>query len=128
MTRAKAGREASLGFGGEPDGHFKNHPPESRKIVGTVDSARRTALVRQVPPTEESAESAAKERQCERSHQSKECDECATRVSAEEGESLEWNKNDSLTQLKEGQLGKISAVLKECCINRPCPYKYVGYG
>ena len=35
--------------------------------------------IRQVPPTEEPAESVAKKRQCYRRHRSKERDECATR-------------------------------------------------
>ena len=34
-------------------------------IIGPVDSARRGALVREVPPAEEPAESATKKRQCE---------------------------------------------------------------
>ena len=37
----------------------------------------------------------------------------------EEGKSLEWNKNEPTTQPEEGQLGKTSAVLKECRINGP---------
>ena len=48
------------------------------------------ALVRQVPPAEEPAKSAAKKRQCDRSHRSKERYECATRALAEEGDNLEW--------------------------------------
>ena len=52
--------------------------------------------------------------QCERSQRSRERDECATRVSVEEGESLEWNNNDSTTQPEKGQLDKTSVVLKEC--------------
>ena len=85
---------------------------------GTVDTARRGALIRQVSSAEEPTESAAKKRQCERSHRPKERDECATRASAEEGESLEWNKSGFTTQPEEGQLGKTLAVLKECRINR----------
>ena len=81
-------------------------------IIGTVDSARREAFVRQVPPAEEPIESASKKRQCDRSHRSKERDEGATRASAEEGESLEWNNNDSTTQPEEKQLGKKSAVFE----------------
>ena len=92
MTRAKAGREASLKFGGKPDGYSKHHLPESRNIIGSADSARRGELVRSVPPAEEPAESAAKNRQCDRSHRSKERDECATRASAKEGDSLEWSR------------------------------------
>ena len=112
MTRAKPGGKASLKFGGEPDGYSKIHLPESRSIIGSVDSARRGALVREVPPAEQPAESAAKKRQCERSHRSKECDECATRAPAEEGEILQRNKNGSTTQPEEGQLGRTSAVFE----------------
>ena len=89
MIRAKAGGEASLEFECEPNGYSKNHLPESRNIIGSVDSIRSGALVREVPPAGESTESVAKKRQCERSHRSKERDECATRASAEEGDSLE---------------------------------------
>ena len=74
--------------------------------MGPVDSARRGALVREVPPAKEPAESAAKKRhllvrevppakeptesaakkrQCERSPRPKERDECAIRASTEEG-------------------------------------------
>ena len=67
---------------------------ESTNILGSVECAR-GALVRQVPPAEEPAESAAKEP-----------DDCATRASAEEGNNLEWNNNDSTTQPEEGQLGR----------------------
>ena len=84
----------------------------AENIIGTVDCARRGTLVRQVPPAGEPAESAAKKCQCDRSHRSKKRDECAIRVSAEEGESLEWNNNDSTTQSEEGQLGKTSAVFE----------------
>ena len=72
--------------------------PESTNIIGSVDCAR-GALVRQVPPAEEPAESAAKEP-----------DDCATRASAEEGNNLEWNNNDSTTHPEEGQLGRTLAV------------------
>ena len=58
--------------------------PKSTDIIGPVDCARRKALVGEVPPAEEPAEGAAKKRQNERSHQPKECDECATRALAEE--------------------------------------------
>ena len=51
-------------------------------IIGPVDSARRGALVREVPPAEEPAESAAKKGQCEMSHRSKERDEYAIRAIA----------------------------------------------
>ena len=81
-------------------------------IIGTVDSVRRGALVRQVPSAEEPAESAVKKRQCERNHRSKERDECTTRALAEEGESPEWNKNDSTIQPEEGQLGRTSVVFE----------------
>ena len=74
---------------------------KSRNIIDSVDCAR-GALVRQVPPVEELAESATKKRQCDRSHRSKERDECATRAPAEEGDNLEWNNNDFTTQPEEG--------------------------
>ena len=49
-------REASLDLGfPSPQDHL---PEESRDIIGPVDSARRGALVREVPPVEELAESA----------------------------------------------------------------------
>ena len=60
-------------------------PEESRDIIVPVDSARRRALVREVPPAEEPAESAAKEHQCVRYHRSKEREESATRTTAEGG-------------------------------------------
>ena len=47
-------------------------PEESRGIIGPVDSARRGALVREVPSIEEPAKSAAKKGQCVRSHLPKE--------------------------------------------------------
>ena len=72
MTKEKAGGEASLEIGGEPDGYSKNPLPESRNIIGSVDSVRRGGLIRQVPPAEEPAESAAKKRQHDRSHRLKE--------------------------------------------------------
>ena len=55
-------------------------PEESRNIIGPVDSARREALVREVPPAEEPAESAPNKRRCERSHRSEERDECAIKA------------------------------------------------
>ena len=54
-------------------------------IIGPFDSSKRGALVREVPPAEEPAESAAKKRQCERSHRSKERDECAIRATVAGG-------------------------------------------
>ena len=45
----------------EPQDHL---PEESRDIIGPVDSAKRRVLVREQPPAEEPAESAAKKRQC----------------------------------------------------------------
>ena len=60
-------------------------PEESRNIIGPVDSARRRALVREVPSAEKPADSAAKKRQCERSHRSKERDECAIRATVAGG-------------------------------------------
>ena len=71
-------------------------------IIGSVNSAGGGPLVRQLPPTEEPAESAAKKREYERSHRSKERDACATKVSAKEGKSLERNRNDFTTQFEEG--------------------------
>ena len=54
-----------------------------------ISSARSTApgeaLVREVPPAEKLAESAAKEFQCVRSHWSKTNEESTTRATAEEG-------------------------------------------
>ena len=72
VTRAKAGGEVSLYFGitrseREPHGTCQR----AGNIIGAVDTARRGALVRQVSPAEEPTESAAKKRQCERSHWSK---------------------------------------------------------
>ena len=61
-----------------------DHLPESRDIIGLVNSARRGALVREVPPAEEPAESAAKKCQCVRYHRSKGREEYATRATAEE--------------------------------------------
>ena len=54
-------------------------------MIGPVDNARRGALVRQISLAEEPTESAAKKRQCETSHRSKERDECAIRATAAEG-------------------------------------------
>ena len=51
-------------------------------IIAPVDSARRGALVRQVPPAEELTKSATKKRQCKMSHPLKERDECAIRATA----------------------------------------------
>ena len=68
-----------------------------REGTSTARSTAPGALERQVPPAEEPAESSAKNRQCDRSHRSKEGNECATRASAEESESLERNINDSPT-------------------------------
>ena len=49
---------------------FHHYLPESRDIIGPVNSARR-ALVREAPPVEETAERAAKEHQCVSYHRSK---------------------------------------------------------
>ena len=43
---------------------------------------------------------------------SEERDECATKTLAEKGESLGWSKNDSMTQVEEGQLGETSVVFE----------------
>ena len=64
---------------------FQNHLPESRNMIRPIDSARRGALVRQVPPAEKPTGSTGKNRQCERSHWSKKCDECAIRATTAEG-------------------------------------------
>ena len=58
---------------------------ESMNILGPVDIARRAALVRESPPAEEPAESAAKNSQCERSHRLKERDEYTIRVTVAGG-------------------------------------------
>ena len=64
----------------KPDVNGILYPPaECRNIIGSVYGTRRGVRVRQVPPAEESAKSAAKKRQCYRRHRSKERDECATR-------------------------------------------------
>ena len=76
-------------------------------IIGSVDCAR-GALVRQVPPAEEPAESVAKKRQCDKSHRSKERDECATRTSVTEG----WPGIKRLQPQSEGQLSKTSGVFE----------------
>ena len=55
-----------------------DHLPESRDIIGPVKSARRSAGIG-VPPAEEPAESAAKERQCVRYHRSNGSGESAKR-------------------------------------------------
>ena len=68
---------------------LQNHLPENKNTIGSVDSARKRALVCEVPPGEEPTERAAKKRQCKKRHRSKERDECATKASAEEDESLE---------------------------------------
>ena len=119
MNRANAGGEASLTFGGEPDEYSKNHLLESRNIIGSVDSARRGALVPPVPPAEEPAESAAKKCQCDRSHRSKERDECATRASAKEGDSLEWSRRLYDPSLRKDSWAELRAFLKEYCRAHP---------
>ena len=53
--------------------------PESKKTIGPVYSTRIEVRVRQVPPAEDPAESAARKRQCYRRHRSKERNKCATR-------------------------------------------------
>ena len=64
-------------------------------IIGSVDSTR-GVLTRQVSPAGELAESAAKKRQCDRSHRSKERDESAIRTSITEG----WPGRDHDPSLK----------------------------
>ena len=63
-----------------------------------ISSARSTApegaLVREVPPAGEPAQSAPKERQCVRYHQSKEREESTTKQQLRET-SLKWRKKDS---------------------------------
>ena len=92
----------------ERTGHC-TYLPESRNIPGSVYSAR-GALVRQVPLAEEPAESAAKKRQCDRRHLSKEHDECATRTSVTGG----WPGRDFDPSLKD-RWGIHRWFLKECC-------------
>ena len=59
-----------------------DHLPESRDILGPVNSAR-GGLVREVSPVEEPAESAVKERQCVRYHRlKKRGDSASTRATA----------------------------------------------
>ena len=91
---------------------FQNYLLESRNIIGPIDSARKGALVRQVPPAEKPTESAAKKRQCERSHWSKERGECAIRVTTAEG----WPEVEGKTLRPqcEEQLGNTLAGLYEC--------------
>ena len=84
--------------------------PESRNIIGPVDSARRKALIRQVPAAEEPAESASNKDQCDRSHRSKERDEFATRTSVTAG----WPGKDYDPSLKNSW-GIHQRFLKECC-------------
>ena len=91
------------------------HLPESRKIPGSVYITRREVLVRQVPPAEEPAESAAKKRQCYRRHRSKERNECATRTSVTGG----WPGREYDPSLKDSW-AELWRFLKECCrIHRP---------
>ena len=54
-------------------------------IIGPVDSTRREALVREVPPVESPAESVAKKCQCERTYWLKERGECAISATAARG-------------------------------------------
>ena len=54
----------------------------SRYVIGLVNSAGRGALVREMSPAEESAESAAKERQFVRYHESEEREKSANRATA----------------------------------------------
>ena len=115
MTRANAGGEASLKFGGESKAYSKHHRLESRNNISSVDRARRGALVRQVPPVEEPAESAAKKHQCNRSHRSNEREECATRAPAEEGDSLEWSRRLYDPSLKKDSWSELRRFLKEGC-------------
>ena len=89
--------------------------PESRNNPGSVYSARRGMLVRQVPPAEESAESASKKRQCDRRHRSKERDECATRTSVAGG----WPGREYASSLKNSW-AELWRFLKECCRTH-CP-------
>ena len=76
-------REVSLGLGVTrsergPHGICQR----AGNIVDPFDNARRGALVRELPPTEETANSATKKRQCESSHRTKERDEYAIRATA----------------------------------------------
>ena len=73
--------------------------------------------MREVPPAEEPAESAAKERHCVRYHWSKEREESAkikTRASAKgRARSGGRTEEDPTTPARRGQLGTTSAGLKE---------------
>ena len=69
---------------------------------------QRRAPIRQVPPAEEPAEGATKKHQCDRSHRSKERDECASRASATGG----WSGSKRLRPQSEEQLGDTSAVFE----------------
>ena len=77
--------------GGEPEGYSNITCQRARNTIGPVDSARKGVLVRQVPSTEETDESAAKKRQRERSHLSKERDECAIRATVTKA-GLKWSR------------------------------------
>ena len=70
--------------------------------------------VRQVPPAEEPAESAAKKRQCYRRHRSKERDECATSSHGR----LAWKR---IRSQSEGLMGRNLAVFSKeyCRTHRP---------
>ena len=63
-TRAKAGGEASLEFGDEPEGYFNITCQRAGNINCPIDSAMKGALVRQVLLAEEPTESVAKKCQC----------------------------------------------------------------
>ena len=72
--------------------------------------------MRQIPPAEEPTERATKKRQCDRSHRSKERDECATRTFSQGR--LDW-KQEALGSQSEEQLGDTSASAVELTAQTP---------
>ena len=80
-------------------------------MIDPVDSVRRGALVREVLPAEEPAESAVKKCQCKRIPRSKERDKCAIRATAARG----WPEVEQKTLRPESeeQLRNIGG-LNEC--------------
>ena len=75
-------------------------------IIGSVDNARRGALVRQVPLAEEPAESAAKKRQCVRNHRPHERENLVIGSNIEEG-------NLDLGYCESGVNGNLSVSARE---------------
>ena len=60
-------------------------PAREQGLIGPVNTARRGALVYEVPPAEEPVEGTAKESQCVRYHRSQKREESATRATTERG-------------------------------------------